>query len=142
MEVSSHALAQGRVYGLPYDVAIFTNLTQDHLDYHGTMENYFAAKRALFDGELGAPPRVAVINVDDPYGVKLATIAQGAGAQIDSYGLSAGEFRAENAQMAASGMSFRLVAPDGRHRSSHAADREGEPLQPAGRLGRSAARGT
>ncbi len=113
MEVSSHALGQGRVYGLPYDVAIFTNLTQDHLDYHGTMENYFAAKRALFDGELGAPPRVAVINIDDPYGVKLAKIAQGAGAQIDSYGLSAGDFRAENAQMGASGMNFRLVAPMG-----------------------------
>ena len=59
------------------------------------MENYFAAKRALFDGELGAPPRVAVINIDDPYGVKLAKIAQEAGAQIDSYGLSAGDFRAE-----------------------------------------------
>ena len=52
MEVSSHALAQGRVYGMPYDVAIFTNLTQDHLDFHGTMENYFAAKRGLFDGTL------------------------------------------------------------------------------------------
>jgi UDP-N-acetylmuramoyl-L-alanyl-D-glutamate--2,6-diaminopimelate ligase len=113
MEVSSHALAQGRVYGLPYDVAIFTNLTQDHLDYHGTMENYFAAKRALFDGELGAPPRVAVINIDDPYGAKLARIAQEAGARVDSYGLSAGELRAEDAQMGASGMSFRLVAPTG-----------------------------
>jgi UDP-N-acetylmuramoyl-L-alanyl-D-glutamate--2,6-diaminopimelate ligase len=113
MEVSSHALAQGRVYGLPYDVAIFTNLTQDHLDYHGTMENYFAAKRALFDGELGAPPRVAVINIDDLYGVKLAGIAQQAGAQVESYGLSAGDFRAEDARMGASGMSFRLVAPMG-----------------------------
>ena len=113
MEVSSHALAQGRVYGLPYDVAIFTNLTQDHLDYHGTMENYFAAKRALFDGELGAPPRVAVINIDDPCGATLVRIAQQAGAQVDSYGLSAGELRAEDAQMGASGMSFRLVAPTG-----------------------------
>ncbi len=113
MEVSSHALAQGRVYGLPYDVAIFTNLTQDHLDYHGTMENYFAAKRALFNGELGAPPRVAVINIDDPYGAKLARIAQQAGAQVESYGLSVGVFRAEDARLGASGMSFRLVAPMG-----------------------------
>jgi UDP-N-acetylmuramoyl-L-alanyl-D-glutamate--2,6-diaminopimelate ligase len=112
MEVSSHALAQGRVFSLPYDVAIFTNLTQDHLDFHGTMENYFAAKRTLFDGELGAPPRIAVINVDDPYGVKLAAIAQSAGARVFSYGLAA-EFRAEDAQMAASGMSFRLVTPYG-----------------------------
>ena len=113
MEVSSHALAQGRVHGLPYDVAIFTNLTQDHLDFHGTMENYFAAKRALFDGELGQAPRVAVINVDDAYGTALAVIAQQAGAQVCGYGLSAGEFRAEDAEMAASGMQFRLAAPAG-----------------------------
>jgi len=77
------------------------------------MENYFAAKRALFDGELGAPPRVAVINIDDPCGATLVRIAQQAGAQVDSYGLSAGELRAEDAQMGASGMSFRLVAPTG-----------------------------
>jgi UDP-N-acetylmuramoyl-L-alanyl-D-glutamate--2,6-diaminopimelate ligase len=113
MEVSSHALAQGRVFGMPYDVAIFTNLTQDHLDYHGTMENYFAAKRGLFDGELGAPPRVAVINIDDRHGVELAAIARQAGVQVHSYGLSAGDFRAEDAQMGASGTSFRLVAPAG-----------------------------
>lgn len=113
MEVSSHALAQGRVYSLPYDAAIFTNLTQDHLDFHGTMENYFAAKRSLFDGSLGTPPRVAIINTDDPYGAKLAGIARSAGAQIFSYGLRAGEFRAEDARMSASGMQFRLMAPQG-----------------------------
>ncbi len=113
MEVSSHALAQGRVYGLAFDVAIFTNLTQDHLDYHGTMERYFAAKRALFDGALGVPPRVAVINIDDAHGVELAAIARQAGAEIHAYGLEAGEFRAEDAQMGTAGMSFRLVAPHG-----------------------------
>ncbi len=113
MEVSSHALAQGRVYGLAFDVAIFTNLTQDHLDYHGTMEHYFAAKRALFDGALGVPPRVAVINIDDAHGVELAAIARQAGAEIRAYGLGAGEFRAEDAQMGAAGMSFLLVAPHG-----------------------------
>ncbi len=113
MEVSSHALAQGRVYGLPYDVAIFTNLTQDHLDYHGTMENYFAAKRALFDGELGAPPRIAVINIEDGYGTKLAEIARQKGAQVFSYGLGSGDFRAENSEMGAAGMSFRLITPAG-----------------------------
>ncbi len=113
MEVSSHALAQGRVYGLPFDVAMFTNLTQDHLDYHGTMENYFAAKRALFDGELGAPPRVAVLNIDDPYGVVLAIVARDRRVEVFSYGLRAADFVGEHAEMGASGMTFRLVAPTG-----------------------------
>src|SRR5271168_1945226 len=62
MEMSSHALDQERVWGLPVDVAMFTNLTQDHLDYHGTMEKYFAAKARLFEGVGIAPPRIAVIN--------------------------------------------------------------------------------
>jgi UDP-N-acetylmuramoyl-L-alanyl-D-glutamate--2,6-diaminopimelate ligase len=113
MEVSSHALAQGRVHGLPYDVAIFTNLTQDHLDFHGTMENYFRAKQALFNGELGAAPRVAVINTEDAYGAKLAEIADRAGAQVYSYGLQAGDLRAEDATVRAAGMHFRLVTPAG-----------------------------
>jgi UDP-N-acetylmuramoyl-L-alanyl-D-glutamate--2,6-diaminopimelate ligase len=113
MEVSSHALAQGRVYGLPFDVAIFTNLTQDHLDFHGTMENYFAAKRALFDGENGAVPRVAVVNVDDEYGAELAKVAHAAGAQVFTYGMKAADFRVEDARMSTSGMTFRMVAPHG-----------------------------
>jgi len=113
MEVSSHALAQGRVYGLPFDVAIFTNLTRDHLDFHGTMESYFAAKRRLFDGSLLSPPRVAVVNVEDPYGAKLALIARDAGSEIFSYGLSTGEFRADNIHMVASGMRFTLQTPTG-----------------------------
>ena len=65
MEVSSHALALGRVYGLHFHTAIFTNLTRDHLDFHGTMEQYFAAKRMLFEGAGAPPPRVAVLNRDD-----------------------------------------------------------------------------
>ncbi|MFP5228753.1 MAG: UDP-N-acetylmuramoyl-L-alanyl-D-glutamate--2,6-diaminopimelate ligase [Acidobacteriota bacterium] len=114
MEVSSHALAQGRVYGFPYDVTIFTNLTQDHLDFHGTMDNYFAAKRALFDGELGAPPRVAVINTEDEHGAKLVEIARQAGAQVVTYGLNAGGLRVENARMSAAGMTFQLLTPSGK----------------------------
>jgi len=113
MEVSSHALAQGRVYSLPYDVAIFTNLTRDHLDFHGTMEEYFAAKRILFDSGLGQPPRVAVVNIDDPHGTELAIVARGAGSEIYSYGLDVGEFRAEGVRMKPSGMEFRLIAPHG-----------------------------
>ncbi|MDX5298756.1 MAG: UDP-N-acetylmuramoyl-L-alanyl-D-glutamate--2,6-diaminopimelate ligase, partial [Gammaproteobacteria bacterium] len=69
MEVSSHALTQGRVEGVHFDVAVFTNLTRDHLDYHGSMEAYGEAKRALFDAHR---PRYAVINVDDPFGVQLS----------------------------------------------------------------------
>ncbi len=64
-EVSSHALDQGRATGVNFDVAVFTNLTRDHLDYHETMEKYFAAKRLLFDGTVYPAPRVAVINAQD-----------------------------------------------------------------------------
>ncbi len=113
MEVSSHALAQGRVYAVPFDVAIFTNLTRDHLDFHGTMEDYFAAKRRLFDGSLLKPPRVAVLNIEDAYGAQLAPTAREARSEIFSYGLSTGEFRADNIDMAASGMRFTLQTPGG-----------------------------
>src|SRR6185312_11199781 len=65
MEVSSHALALGRVYGLNFHTTIFTNLTRDHLDFHGDMESYFAAKQLLFQGAGGAPPKFAVLNRDD-----------------------------------------------------------------------------
>ena len=113
MEVSSHALAQGRVYGIPYDVAVFTNLTRDHLDFHGTMENYFSAKRKLFDASLSHPPRAAVINVEDPYGAALVPVAREAGAEILSYGLGTGDYRADNVKMTAAGMTFSLQSPAG-----------------------------
>jgi UDP-N-acetylmuramoyl-L-alanyl-D-glutamate--2,6-diaminopimelate ligase len=67
MEVSSHALALGRVYGLQFHTAIFTNLTRDHLDFHQTMENYFAAKQMLFSGAGAPPPVWAVLNRDDEW---------------------------------------------------------------------------
>ena len=67
MEVSSHALALGRVYGLHFHTAVFTNLTRDHLDFHGTMDAYFAAKRMLFEGAGAPPPPFAVLNRDDEY---------------------------------------------------------------------------
>jgi len=68
MEVSSHALALARVYGFQFHTAVFTNLTQDHLDFHGSLGEYFAAKRRLFEGAGAPPPRWAVINCDDPHG--------------------------------------------------------------------------
>ena len=71
MEVSSHALALGRVYGIHFHTAIFTNLTRDHLDFHSTMESYLQAKRTLFGGA-GAPrPRFAVLNADDEYAARM-----------------------------------------------------------------------
>ncbi len=113
MEVSSHALEQGRVYGLPFDVAVFTNLTQDHLDYHGTMDKYYAAKRMLFDGGNGVPPRVAVINVEDDRGLELAFSAREAGAELYSCGVGVGAFRADAVRLTPGGMRFELSTPYG-----------------------------
>jgi UDP-N-acetylmuramoyl-L-alanyl-D-glutamate--2,6-diaminopimelate ligase len=111
MEVSSHALDQERTSGLHFDVAIFTNLTQDHLDYHRTMENYFAAKRKLFDGSTGPPPRTAILNEDDAYSAKLKTLAFGS--HIYTYGLHQGDFRPRGLVMEPSGMRFSMIAPQG-----------------------------
>src|SRR5467141_1521618 len=72
MEASSQAMDFHRCDALEYSVAVFSNLTRDHLDYHKTMENYWYAKQRLFDGRLGSKPRVSVIKVADPYGVELA----------------------------------------------------------------------
>jgi len=107
MEVSSHALDQERTAGLTFDVAIFTNLTRDHLDYHHTMEDYFAAKRKLFESS----PRVAILNVDDPYGVRLK--AESSSRLVYTYGLQQGDFHANNLYMAPAGMRFTLATPQG-----------------------------
>src|SRR4029079_1287459 len=77
MEVSSHAIEMGRVAGALFDVGVFTNLTRDHLDYHGTMDGYYAAKRRLFD-QLKPGGRTAV-NVEDAYGRRLAAELPDAG---------------------------------------------------------------
>jgi UDP-N-acetylmuramoyl-L-alanyl-D-glutamate--2,6-diaminopimelate ligase len=119
MEVSSHALDQGRVNAVAFDIAVFSNLTRDHLDYHGTMEAYGAAKARLF-----AWPglRAAVINVDDPFGAKLAK-----GMSPDLTCLrtsmsadSEAEIRAEIVVGSARGLSFNLVTPWG-SRTVHSA---------------------
>lgn len=85
MEVSSHALAQGRVYGLPFDVAIFTNLTRDHLDYHRDMAAYFAAKRRLFT-DLLPPDGTAIINLDSAEGRELAASCHASGQRVIGFG--------------------------------------------------------
>src|SRR4051794_36029903 len=72
MEVSSHALELHRADAIDFDCGVFTNLTQDHLDFHGTLDEYFGAKRRLFVPAAGTPPRVPVVNVDDTWGARLA----------------------------------------------------------------------
>jgi len=113
MEVSSHALAQERVYGLPYDVAVFTNLTRDHLDYHADMDDYFAAKRGLFTGCGSPPPNTAVINTDDVWGGKLADFCRDQGTKVLGYGLFSGEVRASEIHLGRQGTTFRLLSPEG-----------------------------
>ncbi len=110
MEVSSHALAQQRIFGMPFDVAVFTNLTRDHLDYHRDMDHYFASKRALFEGCGTEPPRVSVLNVDDEYGARLASDSRTA--RKLTYGLKQGDFRAENVDIGASGTRFDIVTSE------------------------------
>ncbi|MEK6649471.1 MAG: UDP-N-acetylmuramoyl-L-alanyl-D-glutamate--2,6-diaminopimelate ligase [Bacteroidota bacterium] len=85
MEVSSHALQQSRVHGVGFASGVFTNLTQDHLDYHGTMDAYFAAKRILFESP--QPSAVAVVNADDPWSVRMT---EGTQARIVTYGSAIG----------------------------------------------------
>jgi len=112
MEVSSHALDQGRVDGVHFDVAVFTNLTRDHLDYHGDMQAYGAAKAKL----LGWPGlRAAVVNLDDAYGRELRA-ALPAGTHtigLSSRGAQA-DVRAENVVLDAAGIGFDLIVGDGR----------------------------
>jgi UDP-N-acetylmuramoyl-L-alanyl-D-glutamate--2,6-diaminopimelate ligase len=111
MEVSSHALAQERVYGLPFNVAVFTNLTRDHLDYHGTMEEYFAAKQVLFTGSGTEAPAHAVVNIDDPAGVQLVAISRSKKSEVFTYGWSRGDFHASHVDISASGTRFEMCTP-------------------------------
>ena len=112
MEVSSHALAQQRVYGVPFDVAVFTNLTRDHLDYHHSMDEYFAAKEILFKGCGTEPPRAAMVNTDDEYGQRLAALAR-KHSSVMSYGWSRGDFHAERVEITSRGTRFDLATPEG-----------------------------
>ncbi|MBK7999544.1 MAG: UDP-N-acetylmuramoyl-L-alanyl-D-glutamate--2,6-diaminopimelate ligase [Verrucomicrobia bacterium] len=113
MEVSSHALDQKRVHGVDFDVGIFTNLTRDHLDYHGTMENYFTAKKRLFASLEQGPKRGAsVINIDDTYGARLVDETQGVEVQL-TYGFGEKScLRATKIELNADGSRFVVEAPD------------------------------
>jgi UDP-N-acetylmuramoyl-L-alanyl-D-glutamate--2,6-diaminopimelate ligase len=116
MEVSSHALVQGRVHGCDYDIAIFTNLTQDHLDYHGTMDEYRRAKGLLF-AQLGNTfhhnrPKYAIMNSDDPASAEF--MIETAGAHVVTYGIEKeADFRATDIQLHPTGTRFLLHYPEG-----------------------------
>ncbi len=110
MEISSHALEQNRVVGIPLQVGIFTNLTPEHLDYHQTMEAYFGSKRRLFSDHIAPSGAAAVINVDDAYGARLASEFSGAW----TCGLSEdARIRAKNVVLSRDGVAFDVTLPDG-----------------------------
>lgn len=114
MECSSQAMDFHRCDELEYAVAVFSNLTRDHLDYHKTMENYWYAKQRLFDGRLGTRPKTSVINVDDPYGVELAEKLQKEGLRVVSYAVNRdADVTARDAEFSLSGMRFKLSTPAG-----------------------------
>jgi UDP-N-acetylmuramoyl-L-alanyl-D-glutamate--2,6-diaminopimelate ligase len=113
MEVSSHGIDQQRVLGLQFGAAVFTNLTRDHLDYHKSLDAYFEVKTRLFTGQATAEPKVAVINLDDPYGEKLTDLVP-AHVRSVTYGENPrAQVRAENVSLNFKSTRFKLVWPQG-----------------------------
>jgi UDP-N-acetylmuramoyl-L-alanyl-D-glutamate--2,6-diaminopimelate ligase len=111
LEVSSHALVMERVWGCGFGVAVFTNLTRDHLDFHKTFEQYFAAKRRLFEGTGAGVPAVGVVNSDDAYGKQLVGLAQ----RTITYGLENGaDVKARKFSLSFSGLEFTAQTPAGK----------------------------
>lgn len=109
LEVSSHALAQHRVDGLRFDAALFTNLTQDHLDYHGSLEDYLAAKQLLFQGL--PEGSVAIINVDDPYAERFIQVCKG---RVILYGYAEqADYRILDHSINDRGVALQLITPKG-----------------------------
>lgn len=114
MEASSQALDLRRCDALRYEVAAFTNLTRDHLDYHGTMESYFGAKFRLFDGSLGESPAVSIPNVDDEYGARLAGELSRGGHRVLRYAIDAeADITARGVEFSMGGTRLRLTTPAG-----------------------------
>jgi len=112
MEVSSHALAQERVWGLHFAAAVFTNLTRDHLDYHKDFESYFAAKRRLFEGLGTPPPGLSVVNLDDPWGKRLLELPA---ARRLTYGMNAdADVKPKAFRQNGSGLQATLQTPAGK----------------------------
>ena len=115
METSSQAIHLNRCDGLHFKVGVFTNLTRDHLDYHQTMENYFDAKKSLFDGRIGEKPASSVINIDDSWGVKLANELKENGQKVVTFSQKGeADLTAENIEVSLlTGTSFDLKTPHG-----------------------------
>jgi UDP-N-acetylmuramoyl-L-alanyl-D-glutamate--2,6-diaminopimelate ligase len=113
MEASSHALEQERVWGLPVDVAIFTNLTQDHLDFHGSMQKYALAKAKLFAGVGAPPPRVAVINDDADYAGMMMDAYEGEEFVVRYGTTGSANHRAEKIEIGPGRTRFEFVTPVG-----------------------------
>ena len=116
MEISSHGIDQQRTYGLDVDVAAFLNLTQDHIDYHKTMEAYYSVKKRLFTGEMGRRPRAGVINIDCAYGRRLLK-ELAPGMELTTFGIeAAADVCAENVALYANRTEFDLIWPTGQAR--------------------------
>jgi UDP-N-acetylmuramoyl-L-alanyl-D-glutamate--2,6-diaminopimelate ligase len=111
LEASSHALSNDRLWGCHFAVAVFTNLTREHMDYHKTFEDYFAAKKRLFEGTGGGAPEVAVVNIDDEYGKRLMGLVK----KTVTYGLESGaEITTGKFQLTFDGLSFIAQTPKGK----------------------------
>ena len=110
IEVSSHAIELRRADALSFEAAIFTNLTRDHLDFHNTMEDYFAVKKRLFDGSLDTNLKASVINADDEYGRELVRCAKG---EVTTYGLGSAAVATDGFQLDTGGLSFTARTPVG-----------------------------
>ena len=111
LEASSHSLAMDRLWGCHFAAAVFTNLTREHMDYHKTFEDYFEAKKRLFDGTGAGAPDVAVINTDDEYGKRLSGLAK----KTVSYGLeSDAEITTKKFQLTFNGLAFTAHTPNGK----------------------------
>jgi UDP-N-acetylmuramoyl-L-alanyl-D-glutamate--2,6-diaminopimelate ligase len=108
MEVSSHSLSLGRVAGTSFDVAVFTNLSQDHLDFHADLEDYFRAKASLF-----MPPVMGVVNIDDKYGRRLAASGLVPITTFSAAGQPEADWRAVDVRSGADGSTFRVIGPGG-----------------------------
>jgi len=111
LEASSHSLAMDRLWGCHFAAAVFTNLTREHMDYHKTFEDYFAAKRRLFEGTGAGAPEVAVINTDDEYGKRLTGLAK----KTVTYGIENGaDITTKKFQLTFNGLTFTAQTPSGK----------------------------